>query len=119
VFWTFGIGVLIVIAVVVVIVFRGWQMTRLVHQGVAAEGRIIKKGRTQSSQGISQPWLRYEYRGPDGQRHEYRIHTTEEFWEAHEVGDTIEIAYVRSKPSVSGARYMVNQSREALKLPPL
>lgn len=119
-FWNLGIGFLIVLAIVAVIVFRGWQMTRLTHHGVAAEGSIIEKGRSHSSQGgISQPWLRYEYRGPDGQRYEYRIHTTEEFWNTHEVGDPIEIAYVRSKPSVSGARYMVNQLRETLKLPPL
>ena len=117
--WGFSIGVLIVLAIVAVIVFRGWQMTRLTHHGVAAEGTVIKKGRSQSGQGISQAWLRYEYLGPDGQRYEYRIHTSEEFWDAHEVGDTIEIVYVSSKPSVSGAKYMVNHSREALKLPPL
>ena len=35
------------------------------------------------------------------------------------ISGAIEIVYAKSKPSISGAKEMVNQSRKALKLPPL
>ncbi len=119
-FWTIGIGLVILAAIVVIVVLRGIQFTKLAHDGVAAEGKVIKKFRRHSSRGgMSTPYLRYEYLGPDRQRHEYKIAVTEEFYEKHEVGDAIEIVYVKSNPSISAAKYLVNQSREALKLPPL
>ncbi len=118
--WSIAIGLVIVALIVIVIARRAMQVTKLAHDGVATEGKVIKKFRSHGS-GVSNsaPYLRYESRGPAGRRHEYKICTTEEFWEAHEIGDTIEIVYAKSNPSISGAKYMVNQSREALKLPPL
>jgi len=101
------------------IAWRAMQVTKLTHDGVAAEGTVIKKFRSHGGQGRASPCLRYEYRGPDGKRYEYKIVTDEEFWEAHEVGSKIEIVYARSKPSISGAKEMVNRCRGAAKLPPL
>jgi len=115
--WIVGLVILVLIAVV--IARRAMQVTKLAHDGAAAEGTVIKKFRSGSGKGMAAPCLRYEYLGPNGQRYENKIVTSEAFWEAHEVGDKIEIVYARSKPSISGAKEMVNQSREALKLPPL
>lgn len=117
--WSCAIGFVIVVLIAVVIARRAMQVTKLTHDGVAAEGTVIKKFRSHSGQGAASPCLRYEYLGPDGRRYEYKIVTDEEFWEAHEPGDRIEIVYARSKPSISGAKEMVNRCREAGKLPPL
>ncbi len=117
--WACIIGPVILVSIAVVIGWRAMQVTKLTHDGVAAEGRVIKKFRSHGGQSRASPCLRYEYHGPDGRRYEYRINTDRDFWEAHEVGDTIEIVYVRSKPSISGAKEMVNRCREAGKLPPL
>ncbi len=117
--WSFAIGFLILVSIVVVIARRAMQVTKLAHDGVAAEGTVIKKFRRHGGGGMATPGLHYEYRGPDGRRYEYKITTSEEFWAAHEEGGKIEIVYVKSKPSISGAKEMVNQSREVLKLPPL
>lgn len=118
---TWVIGPLIVVLIVAVIARRAMQVTRLSHDGVAAEGTVIRKFRTRGSgaRSAASPCLRYEYRGPNGERYENKIVTSEAFWEAHEVGDSIEIVFAKSKPSISGAKEMVNQCREALKLPPL
>ena len=118
--WSCTIGVVILLLIAAVIAWRAMQVTKLTHDGVAAEGTVIKKFRSRGSgHGMASPCLRYEYHGPDGKRYEYKIVTEEEFWEAHEVGDKIEIVYTRSKPSISGAKEMVNRCRAAGKLPPL
>jgi hypothetical protein len=121
--WVIGLvvvfGPVILVLFVVVIAGRAIQVTKLSHDGVAAAGTVIERFYRGGGQGMASPCLRYEYHGPDGRRYEYRINTDRDFWEAHEVGDTIEIVYVKSKPSISGAKEMVNRCRETLKLPPL
>ncbi len=116
------LNLLIPIAIIGLIVFfivrRGFQMKALAHEGVAIEGKVIKKFR-QPGSGTNAPYLRYEYTTPTGDRHENKIAVTEEVWQSHEVGDAIELVYTPKQPSVSAAKYMVNLSREALKLPPL
>ena len=100
------------------IVRRGFQMKALAHEGVAIEGTIIKKFR-QPGSGTTAPYLRYKYTTPTGERYENKIAVDEDVWQGHEVGDAIELVYTPKRPSVSAAKYMVNLSRQALKLPPL
>lgn len=114
--WGFLIGLAIVVAVVGRIGLRAMQFKHLAHDGVAASGVVVKKFREGAAAGRHEPYLRYEYR-VDGKCFENKIATLEEFWDAHEEGDSIEIVYVPSKPSVSAARYLVNESRKALNLP--
>ena len=54
-----------------------------------------------------------------GERYENKIAVDEDVWQGHEVGDAIELVYTPKRPSVSATKYMVNLSRQALKLPPL
>ena len=41
-FWTVGIGVLIVALILVVLARRGMQVMKLAHHGVATEGKALK-----------------------------------------------------------------------------
>ena len=103
---------------VIYTVRRAFQMKALAHGGVVIEGRVIKKFR-QTGSTPRHPYLRYDYITPTGQRYEHKIAVSEEVWETYEVGDPIEIVYVPNRPSVSAAKYMVNLSRQALKMSPL
>ena len=64
-------------------------------------------------------YLRYEFLAPTGKRLERSITVDEDVYDQYEEGSKIDIVYVKDKPQVNGAKYMVNLSREALKLPPL
>ncbi len=112
------IPIVIIGLIVGFIVRRGFQMKALAHEGVAIEGKVIKKFR-QPGSGTTAPYLRYEYTTPTGERYENKIAVSEEVWQSHEEGDPIELVYTPNRPSVSAAKYMVNLSRQALKLPPL
>ncbi len=114
------IGAAIIAAVIFIIVRRGFQMKDLAHNGVVAQGTVIKKFRRGSgSRPQAHAYLRYEFLAPTGKRLERSIAVGEEVFEQYEVGSKIDIVYVRNKPEVNAAKYMVNLSREALKLPPL
>jgi len=116
----FLIGALIVAAVIAVIVHRGLQMKNLANDGVVGDGKVIEKLRRVNSQGgMSSSYLRYEFYAPNGVRYERKVSVGEDIYDNHEEGDTIGIVYLEKNPRVNAAKYMVNLSREALKLPPL
>jgi hypothetical protein len=58
------VGLLILVLIAVVIARRAMQVTKLAHDGVAAEGTVIKKFRSGSGsgsgKGMAAPCLRYE-----------------------------------------------------------
>jgi hypothetical protein len=115
------IGAAIIAAVIFMIVRRGLQMKDLAHKGVVAEGTVIRKFRRGNATQVqtSAAYLRYEFKAPDGKRFERSVAVSEEVFETFEEGSKIDVVYVEGKPQVNGAKYMVNLSREALKLPPL
>ena len=114
------IGLAIVAAVILMIVRRGFQMKNLAHDGVVASGTVIKKFRRgNSTNPQSHAYLRYRFETPGGDSFERSIAVSEEIYEQHEEGGSIDVVYVLGNPKVNGAKYMVNLSREALKLPPL
>jgi hypothetical protein len=117
---SFLIGALIIAAIIAVLVQRGLQMKSLANEGVVGEGKIIKKSRRVNSQGsMSSAYLTYEFHAANGSRYERKVSVGDEVYDSHEEGDAIGVVYLEKKPEVNGARYMVNLSREALKLPPL
>lgn len=116
----FLIGALIIAAVIAVVVHRGLQMKNLANDGIVGEGKVIEKLRRVNNQGgVSAAYLRYEFNAANGLRYEKKVAVSEEISDGHEEGDPIDVVYLRNKPEVSAAKYMVNLSREALKLPPL
>lgn len=117
---TWLIGGLIIVAIIVMVVRRGLQMKDLAHKGVVAKGRVVRKFRRTQAQGKhTSGYLEYEFTSALGQRHKRAIAVSEGVYGSHEEGDDIDVVYLPDRPQVNGARYMVNLSREALKLPPL
>jgi hypothetical protein len=116
----FLIGALIIGAVIAVVVHRGLQMKNLANDGIVGEGKVLKKfKRLATKGGNSSPYLRYEFYATNGIRYERQISVGEEIYGSYEEGDAIDVVYLSDKPKVNAAKYMVNLSREALKLPPL
>ena len=114
------IGAAIIAAIIYFTVRRGYQMKDLANKGVVAQATVIKKSRRSGTSGAAgSGYIKYEFLAPDGKRHESSIAVSEEVYSDHEEGSMIDIVYVAGKPQVNGAKYMVNLSREALKLPPL
>ena len=114
------IGAAIIAAIIFTIVRRGFQMKDLANKGVVAQATVIKKFRRSStSGGQGSGYLRYEFLAPNGKRLERTITVDEDVYNQYEQGLKIDVVYVEGKPQVNGAKYMVNLSREALKLPPL
>jgi hypothetical protein len=117
---TYLIGAAIIAAIILIIVHRGLQMKNLAHHGIVALGRITKKSRRRTPQkGNSSAYLKYEFFTRAGIRFERSIAVGEEIYDSFDENDTIDVVYLRGKPEVNGAKYMVNLSREALRLPPL
>jgi hypothetical protein len=114
------IGLAILLVIFAVIVRRGLQMKALAHDGVPGQAEIVLKHRRRTSPGHQTAgYLKYQFDAPLGQTLTNRIAVSEEVFSKYEVGDPIDIVYLPDKPAVNGARYMVNLSRKALKLPPL
>jgi len=116
----FLIGALIIAAIIAVWVHRGLQMKNLANDGIVGDGKVIEKFKRVNSQGgMASPYLRYEFYAANNIRYERKISVGEEIFDSYAENDPIEIVYLENKPKVNAAKYMVNLSREALKLPPL
>jgi hypothetical protein len=114
------LGITLIVAIIIFAIHRGLQMKNLAHRGVLIEAKVIKKFRKTSGRGAkSSPCLKYDFLAPTGQRIERTIAVAEGIYEQYEEGAKIDVVYLPDKPQVNGAKYMVNLSREALKLPPL
>lgn len=114
------IALAILAAIIAVIVRRGLQMKALAQNGVPGQAEIVLKHRRRTSAGHQTAgYLKYQFDAPLGQTLTNRIAVSEEIFARYEVGDPIEIVYLPDKPGINGAKYMVNLSRKALKLPPL
>jgi hypothetical protein len=94
---------------------EGWRRTRLSREGVATSGVVTAK----HGGGRGRSVLRYEYRGPDGTRHEGASPVDAGVWRAHEVGSALGVVYARSRPWISAEQGEVNADRSTLGLPPL
>ncbi len=114
------IGVVILLAIIALMVRRGFQMKALAHDGVPGQAEIVLKHRRRTSPGHQTAgYLKYQFDAPLGRTITNRIAVSEEVFSRYEVGDPIDIVYLPDKPDINGAKYMVNLSRKALKLPPL
>jgi hypothetical protein len=111
---------LIVVALVVTVAMRGQQMKKLAHEGVVLAGKVIERRRAGTGKaGRAHAFIRYEYFPPGGHRFEHRSAVSEGVFAQYQEGAAIDIVYLPSKPSVSSPKFLVDASRQALKLPPL
>jgi hypothetical protein len=100
----FGAGIWLV-------VHRDRQLKQLVDDGVDVEGIVVR----QSGGGHANPYyIRYRYRDGRGQAREHKIEVSQDFWANHPNGSSIAVIYSKSKPSISGVKYQVEQKRKAL-----
>lgn len=110
----------IVLAFIAVMVRRGLQMKSLAHHGVLGKAEVVQKFRRRSRAGHQAAgFLKYRFETPGGLEFTNRIAVSEQVYNEYSEGQSIDVVYLPDKPSVNGARYMVNLSRKALKLPPL
>jgi hypothetical protein len=104
-----------VLGLAAVLVTRAaWRLSRLVQEGVATSATVLEKYRTSR-----RSYVRYEFRTPDGARHEGAFAVEAEAWQAHAVGGPIRIAYAASRPWISGDPDEVDHFRRLRELPPL
>jgi hypothetical protein len=69
----------------------------------------------QSGGGHANPYyIRYRYRDGRGPEREHKVQVTQDFWVNHPEGSPIAVVYSKSKPSISGVKYQVEQKRKAL-----
>ena len=116
----FWIVAAIALAMMAVLVWRGLQMKELAHNGVLGQAEVIQKNRRRTSAGHQTAgYLKYQFDTPQGHTLSNRIAVSEKIYSQYQEGDPIDIVYLEDKPGVNGARYMVNLSRKALKLPPI
>lgn len=115
----FWIGAAIVGAFIGVWVWRGLQMKALANAGVAGQAEVIQKTRRRGSPGHQTAgYIKYRFLSPDGKTLTNRIAVSEKIYSEYDEGESIDIVYLPDRPGVNAARYMVNLSRKALKLPP-
>lgn len=116
----FWIGAAIVMALIAVWVWRGLQMKALANSGVLGHAEVIQKIRRRRSTGHQTAgYLKYRFLASDGRTLTKRIAVSEKIYTEYDEGESIDIVYLPDRPGVNAARYIVNLSRKALKLPPL
>ena len=116
----FWIGTAILVALIAVWVWRGLQMKALANSGVVGQAEIIQKTRRRSSAGHQTAgFIKYRFLAPDGKALTNRIAVPEKIYSEYDKGESIDIVYLQDRPGVNAARYLVNLSRKALKIPPL
>jgi hypothetical protein len=116
----FWIGAAIILAIVAVLVRRGMQMKALAVQGILGRAQVVQKTRRRTSAGHQTAgYIKYRFDTPKGESLTNRIAVSEQVYSEYSDGDPIDIVYLEDRPTTNAARYMVNLSRKALKLPPL
>lgn len=109
----------VVLAFIAVLAWRGLQMKSLAHEGVVGTAEVLRKTRRQGARGHhTTGFIKYRFEAPNGQQFSNRIAVSEQVYSEHTEGQRIDIVYLPDRPNVNAARYMVNLSRKALKLPP-
>lgn len=93
------------------VVRRERQLTQLVRDGIEVRGTVVR----QSGGHHADPhYLRYRYRDGRGQEREHKIQVAQAFWVNHPTGSQIAVVYSKSRPSISGVKYQVEEKRRAL-----
>ena len=100
----FGAGIWLV-------VHRELQLKQLVRDGVDVKGIVVRQS---GGQHADPCYIRYRYRDGSGQQREHKIQVMRDFWVNHPKGSRIAVVYSKSRPSISGVKYQVEERRKAL-----
>lgn len=96
---------------------RQWK---LAHEGVITRAKVTKRRRLPGN--LKRPVsgvIEYDFLTPRGEFSRNSVFVGEAICHVHEEGSEIEVVYLKSNPSVSGTKNMVNWSREFLNMTPL
>jgi hypothetical protein len=112
----FVVPVLFVVGLIVFAVRRGLQMKQLAADGVHATGTVTRKLRFSGQGTVRQRNYRvlYTYTDDFGRRHQAKAGVSKAVFDGLEEGGPIAVMYSRTRPSVSGPAYQVEQTRQAL-----
>jgi hypothetical protein len=90
---------------------RERQLRQLVDDGVDVKGTVVRQS---GGQHANPYYIRYRYRDGKGHERKHKIQVMQDFWANHPEGSLIAVVYSKSKPSISGVKYQVEQKRKAL-----
>ena len=93
------------------VVHRDRQLRQLVDDGVDVKGIVVRQS---GGEHANPYYIRYRYRDGSGQEREHKIQVIQDFWVNHPKGSSIAVVYSKSQPSISGAKYQVDEKRKAL-----
>jgi hypothetical protein len=98
-------------AAIWLVVHRELHLKQLVSDGVDVDAIVVR----QSGGGHANPYyLRYRYRDDMGQEREHKVQVMQDFWVNHPEGSLVAVVYSKSKPSISGVKYQVEEKRQSL-----
>ena len=107
--------VLIIVAMVAVVVFRGAAITHLARRGVPVTGRVIGKGKAAAGANrIAKPMVKVEYQGLDGRGYRRTFPISADEWEELQVGSEFEMFCLPERSNTSAPASVVLLARQSL-----
>jgi hypothetical protein len=100
----FGAGIWLV-------VHREQHLKQLVRDGVDVKGIVVRQS---GGEHANPCYIRYRYRDGRGQEREHKTQVRQVFWVNHPKGSPIAVVYSKSRPSISGVKYQVEEKRKSL-----
>lgn len=107
--------VIIVVAMIAVLVWRGRQFGELARRGIDVQGTVVSKFRTHAKgPGWRGRRMAFTYRGPDGVEYRRAASVSVGKWNEFEEGGPIQLVCLPDKPGVSAPKWLVEEARKAL-----
>jgi hypothetical protein len=96
-----------------VALWRGLQLKRLAHEGVATTGHVLKIWSHMGASRVRVYRLRYRFDAADGGSFEGSVMITPRDKERLREGAPVEVIYLPSNPKISALKSLVDQARQA------
>lgn len=111
---TLAFPLLLIVAMVIVVIRRGFQVKQLAEDGIDTTATVIRKVKFRGSRSPRRYALRYRYFDQFGRSHEHRSMVTKDFHDGHEEGGHISVVYSESKPHISAPKDLVEQVKAGM-----
>ncbi|GAA2824049.1 hypothetical protein EDC40_105152 [Aminobacter aminovorans] len=108
-------AIIITLAIVGALVWRGMQFGELARHGLPVTGIVIRKFRTGAGNaGSMGRRIAFSYVAADGVEHRRAATVSGSKWVELEEGGPIQLVYLPEKPGVSAPAWLVEDARKAL-----
>ena len=111
---TIAVVLILIALAIAAVTWRGINMRRLVTDGVETQATILRKTRFRGKSNVPTCRLRYSFVAADTKTYEHIISMTESEAANLDVGGTLNVTYLPSRPSLSAASSMVALAAQAL-----